>query len=276
MTSQRHGWQLDRTTAELYERFLVPTVTRRWAHDLVQRVGLRPGDRVLDVACGTGVVARLAAQDVGDRGRVAGVDVNGGMLAVARSLPPPAGATIEWHEGSADALPFGDDEFDVVLCQLGLQFFPEGSAALREMRRVLVNAGRCGASVFTSIERNPAARALADAVDGRFGDDASHAKRSEHALADQGELRALFEQAGFVGIRLDAVTQTIRFGSVNEWVEIQFAATPLSALLADRDPAERERLVGFVCADVHQTLAAFESEGAFAFPQEVSVVLADA
>jgi len=276
MTSDRHGWQLERRSAELYERLLVPTVTEPWARDLVQRVGLGRGDRVLDVACGTGVVARLAAVDVGDSGRVAGVDVNRGMIAVARSLPSPTGAPIEWFEGSADALPFGDHQFDTVLCQLGLQFFPDRAAALREMRRVLVAAGRCGASVFTPIERNPAARALADAVDRHFGDGASHAKRSEHALADPGELRALFEQAGFAGIRLDAVTQTIRFGSVNEWVEIQFAATPLSALLADRDPAERERQVGFVCADVHQTLAAFESEGAFAFPQEVSVVLADA
>jgi len=276
MTARQHGWQLESTSADLYERLLVPTVTQKWAHDLIQRVGLGPGDRVLDVACGTGVVARLAAVEVGERGRVAAVDVNHGMLAVASSLPPLAGATIEWHEASADALPFDDREFDVVLCQLGLQFFPDSSAALREMRRVLVSAGRCGASVFAAIERNPAARALADAVDRRFGAHASHAKRSEHALADQVELRALFEAAGFTGIRLVAVRRTIVFASVTDWVEIQFAATPLAALVADRDPAERWRLLGVVCADVRDALVAFESEGAFAFPQEVNVVLADA
>src|SRR5262249_51099274 len=107
MTSRQHGWQLERRSAELYQRLLVPTVTQPWARDLVRRVGVRPGGRVLDVACGTGVVARLVVAELEDRGRVAAVDVNRGMLAVARSLPPPAGVPIEWCEGSADALPFG-------------------------------------------------------------------------------------------------------------------------------------------------------------------------
>lgn len=276
MKSPQHGWQLESASPELYERFLVPTVTRPWARDLVERVGLRPGDHVLDVACGTGVVARLAASRVGAAGRVAAVDVNRGMLAVGESLPASDGPRIEWYEASAGALPFGAGEFDVAACQLGLQFFPDKSAALREMRRVLVAAGRCGANVFTSIDRNPAARALADAVDRRFGDGASHAKRSEHALADRDELVRMFEAAGFDGIRIEAVTQTIRFASVNEWVEIQFTATPLARLLADCDLAERDRLVGLVTADLVDTLAAFASEGAFAFPQEVNVVLAGA
>jgi ubiquinone/menaquinone biosynthesis C-methylase UbiE len=276
MSPPESGWQLEDTSAQLYERLLVPTVTRPWARDLVERARLRPGDRVLDVACGTGVVARLAVVDVGERGRVAGVDLNRGMLAVARSLPAPSGAAIEWHEGSADALPFGDGEFDVVLCQLGLQFFADRPAALLEMRRVCVAAGRCGASVFTSIDRNPAARALADAIDRHLGEGAAQAKRSEHALADPEELRELFETAGFVEIHLEAVSQTIRFASLNDWVEVQFAATPLSALLADRDLAERERVVGLVRTDVGEALAAFTGDGAFAFPQEVHVVLAEA
>src|SRR6478672_5617008 len=163
MTQGRHGWQLQQTSAELYERFLVPTVTLPWARDLVERVGLRPGARVLDVACGTGVVARLAASAVGG-GRVVALDVNRGMLAVGRSLSPEE-SRVEWCEASADALPFAEGEFDVVLCQLGLQFFPDRPAAVREMRRVLTAAGRVGASVYTSIERNPAADALAGAVE---------------------------------------------------------------------------------------------------------------
>jgi len=270
-----HGWQLERASAELYERLLVPTVTLPWARDLVERVGLQPGVRVLDVACGTGVVARLAASEVGDAGRVAALDVNGGMLAVGRSLPPPAGAAIEWCEGNAEALPFGDGEFDVVLCQLGLQFFSDRSAGLREMRRVLGAGGRIGASVYTSIERNPAARALADAVDRRFGDGASRAKRSEHSLADPEELRESFRAAGFVVVALETVVQTRRFASVEEWVEIQFTATPLAALITSGEPSQRERSVGLVSAHVGEALAAFASGDAFAFPQEVHVVLAN-
>ena len=109
-----------------------------WAADLVDRAALQPGERVLDVACGTGVVARVAAERVGSTGRVAALDVNSGMLAVARSLPAVTGAPVEWHEGSALALPFPDAAFDVAFCQLGLQFFPDRPKALREIRRVLV------------------------------------------------------------------------------------------------------------------------------------------
>jgi len=273
--SEQPGWQLDRASAELYERFLVDRVTSIWARDLIGRVGLRPAARVLDVACGTGVAARLAAAKVGDGGRVAALDVNRGMLAVARSLPAPEGAPIEWHEGSADALPFGEGEFEAVLCQLGLQFFPRRQAALREMRRVLGTPGRIGTSVYTSIDRNPAANALAEAVDGHLGEGASEAKRSEHSLADPDEVSRLFDAAGFAGAQLETVTQTVRFPSVERWIEIQFVATPLAALVADRDPTQRDKIVGLVSADVGEALAAFASDDGFAFPQEAHVVVAN-
>lgn len=276
MTAEQPGWQLERRSAELSERYLVPPVTLPWAGDLVGRVGLRPGDRVLDVACGTGAVARLAASAAGETGRVAAVDVNRGMLAVGRSLQAPPGAQIEWHEASADALPFGDGQFDVVLCQLGLQFFPNRPAALHEMRRVVATAGRVGASVYTAIDRNPAAHALADSVDTHLGKGASNTKRSEHSLADSYDLGRLFEAAGFASVRVETVTQSIHFASVEEWVEIQFVATPLAALVADRNPAERNRILGLVSAEVSEALASYASEKAFSFPQEANVALANA
>src|SRR5512133_2312200 len=98
-------WQLDGSAPELYQRYLVAAMTAMWAADLADRAALRPGEGVLDVACGTGVVARVAAERVGRTGFVAALDVNPGMLAVARSLPAAAGAAIEWHEASALALP---------------------------------------------------------------------------------------------------------------------------------------------------------------------------
>jgi len=277
MTSGSEGWQLEgNASAELYERYLVPTVTLPWALDLVERVGLRSGDRVVDVACGTGVVARVAATAVGRGGRVAALDVNTGMLAVGRSLPRPAGAPIEWYEASALALPFGEGEFDVVLCQLGLQFLPDRPAAAREMLRVLAAGGRAGASVYTSIDRNPAAHALSDALDRHLGKGASRAKRSEHSLADSAELHELFAHAGFADVHVEAVTRTLRFSSVDEWVGFQFAATPLASLLVERQPSEREQLVALVSADVGSSLAAYALEDGFAFPQEVHVALATA
>ena len=210
-------------------------------------------NRVLDVACGTGAVARIAAARVGDGGRVVGVDVNHGMLRVARARLPE----LEWREGSVLALPFGDDEFGVVFCQLGLQFFPDRLAALREMRRVLARGGRFGASVYSSIERNPAADALSSALDRHFGEGASRTKRHEHSLADRSELRELLARAGFAGVRVETAALRVRFASVEEWARIQFGATPLAALLEGREPAERERLIALVSADLGADLGPF-------------------
>jgi ubiquinone/menaquinone biosynthesis C-methylase UbiE len=277
MTDDPERWQLQGTAPELYERYLVPAVTLPWAVDLVERVGVRRGERVLDVACGTGAVARVAAARVGDGGRVVGVDVNRGMLAIARSQAPAhAAVAIVWYEGSAMTLPFDDGEFGVALCQLGLQFFADRPAALQEMRRVLMPGGRVGASVFTVIERNPAAHALSDALDLHLGHGASGAKRNEHALAHAGELRSLFDAAGFTDVRVETATRAIRFASAAEYVRVQFAATPLAALLADRGPAERERLVAVVSADVGARLARYVQESGLAFPQEVHIALATA
>ena len=269
-------WQLDGSAPELYQRYLVPAVTALWAVDLVGRIGLRPGERVLDVACGTGVVARGAAEQVGASGRVAGIDVNTGMLSVARKLPPPAGAAIEWHEASALELPFDERSFDVVLCQLGLQFFPDRSAALREMRRVLVPGGRLGLSVYSSIERTPAALALSDALDRRLGLDASRPKRSEHSLADSAELHRLVADAGFRAIRTTTVTKTLRFPSATDWVRIQLSASPLASALDGLAPARAKHLVDAVIADVAGALAPYSGEDGIAFPQEAHVLLATA
>jgi hypothetical protein len=159
MCEEPERWQLACGAAELYERYLVPAVTLPWALDLVDRVGVGPDARVLDLACGTGVVARTAASRVQGAGRVAALDLNPGMLTVARSLAPATGPSIEWYEGSALALPFDDGEFQVVLCQLGLQFFPDRRRALQEILRVLALGGRVGASVYSamsaSLRRTP-------------------------------------------------------------------------------------------------------------------------
>jgi ubiquinone/menaquinone biosynthesis C-methylase UbiE len=131
-------WQFAGSVPENYERYLVPALFKPWAEDLVEMATLRSGDRVLDIACGTGIVARTAAKRLGDNGSVVGLDVSGPMLATARTAPE--GAAVEWQEGSAVKLPMSDATFDVVFCQQGLQFFPDRIATLREMHRVLSRA----------------------------------------------------------------------------------------------------------------------------------------
>jgi ubiquinone/menaquinone biosynthesis C-methylase UbiE len=133
MSNHQH-WQLDGRAAELYQRYLVPAITPLWAADLIDRVAPKPGERALDIACGTGAVTRLVAERA--PGRIVGLNFNPGMLAMARFLPSN-GAPIEWFEGNVLSLPVDDNCFNLVLCQLGLQFFPDKRLAVREMRRVL-------------------------------------------------------------------------------------------------------------------------------------------
>ena len=132
---------------------------------------------------------------------------------------------------------------------------------------MLTDSGRAAASVFTSIDRNPAAHALADALDRHLGEGSSLAKRSEHSLADSQELRELCSAAGFARVHIETVTLIIRFSSVEEWVGIQLAATPLAALATGQSLA-------LINHDVAASLAAFVQADGFAFPQEVHVVVA--
>jgi ubiquinone/menaquinone biosynthesis C-methylase UbiE len=271
---EHEPWQLTGSAAELYERYLVPAITSVWATDLVQRAALQAGERVLDAACGTGIVARLAAERVGEQGAVVGLDLNTAMLAVARALQAPAGASITWHEDSVLAMPFADATFDVVLCQLGLQFFPDRPQALREMRRVLVPGGRLLLSVFGPIEHNPATHALAATLERHLGADAAAIKRAEHVLADPNEVHDLAVRAGFRDITIDTMTHEIHFPSAREYVRIQFAATPLAIPIGELIAEQREPLVDAVVAEVAVALRSQSPDGALVFPQECHILSA--
>ena len=274
MSRAQEEWQLPGGAPALYQRFLVPAMTAMWAAELVDAVALKRSERVLDLACGTGVVARIAAERVGDDGRVVGLDINEAMLAVARSLPIASGAAIEWCQGSVLALPFEDATFDVACCQLGLQFFPDRPAALREIHRVLVPPGRLALNVFGPIEHNPATHALADALDRHVRPEASVAKRAEHALADTELLHDLVAAEGFHDVDIRTSRKMVRFTSASDYVRIQMAATPIAGLMAGNDAAESERLVEALIEDVGAALSPFIAADGLTFPQEVHALVA--
>jgi len=269
-------WQVDDDAAAAYQRFLVPTVTGPWAAVLVERAALLPGERVLDVACGTGAVARLAAERVGTTGHVTALDINARMLEVGQSLPPVAGAAIDWREASALAMPLPDAAFDFVTCQLGLQFFPDRPVALREMRRVLSNTGRLALSVYGPIEHNPTTNALSESLDRRVRPGASLVKRTEHALADRDELHALVVAAGFEAVRITTEHITVALESAAEYVRIQLTATPLAALFVDFPAAERDRMLSEITSDLNAALAPYMRPDGLVYPQETHIVLAAA
>jgi ubiquinone/menaquinone biosynthesis C-methylase UbiE len=266
-------WQVHGNAAELYERHIVRTMTALWAEDLVARIDPRPGEGVLDVACGTGVVARTAAARVGDGGHVSALDINPAMLAAARSSWEGSPA-IDFVQGSALALPFADGSYDVVLCQLGLQFFPDRARALSEMHRVLTGEGRLGLSVFGPIEHNPATFALAQALDHHLGTGASQTKRAEHVLAHATLVHRLVSEAGFGDITITTETKLIHFASSAEFVHVQLTATPLAGLLAEQ--LARPRTAEKITSSVERALRRYEVDGGLAFPQEVHVLVARA
>jgi ubiquinone/menaquinone biosynthesis C-methylase UbiE len=263
-------WQLRGRAPELFERYLVPAVTAPWAADLVAVADPTLGARVLDVACGIGIVARLAAERVGPTGHVVGLDLNPGMLAVARGLSPLPGAPIAWQEASAVALPFPAATFDVVLCQQGLQFFPDRAAALREMHRVLAPGGRLALSVYSAIEQNPATQALADALARHGAPQAATIKRAEHALADADALHALLTAVGFRDVALRTATLMVRVPSPQAYVQIQLTATPLATVAGAIDDTTRAALV----QEVGLALRSYLGEDGLAFPQEAHVAVA--
>ena len=266
-------WQLTGTAAELFERYLVPAITAKWAEDLLDRAQPRGGEAILDIACGTGIVARLAAKRMG-RGLVTGLDLNAGMLNVARTAPTE-GAAIIWIEGSALVLPFPEESFDLVLCQQGLQFFPDQRKALGEVCRVLKGGGRAALSVYSRIERTPGANAFSLALDDVVGRDASRIKRGEHSFADATQLETLFRESGFNTVAVQTVEQTIVFPSVLDYVRFQLLATPMTVLLRDQTEPERTAIISSIAArTIALSTPAMLEDGRFTFPQEAYVAIA--
>jgi ubiquinone/menaquinone biosynthesis C-methylase UbiE len=188
--------QQSRSPAETYEQYLGPAISDPWTRVLLEYAAPQPGERVLDVACGTGSVARHVAPMIGAQGKLVALDVNPEMVVVARALPAPAGAIIEWLEGNAISLALANDAFDLVLCQQGLQFFLDRAAALREMRRVLIEGGRVAISMWQALQRHPVYEALFEATARHLGVTIAAVEWS-FSLWDADELRTLLGDAGF-------------------------------------------------------------------------------
>jgi ubiquinone/menaquinone biosynthesis C-methylase UbiE len=254
----------------MYEAQLVGPLFRPFAEELLDRLQPRPGERVLDIACGTGIVARLARGRVGDSATVVGVDVSPAMLEVARA----AGASIDWREGSALELPVAPGEvFDVVTCQQGLQFFPQRPAAVAEMRRVLAPAGRLGVAtwrpagdiaIFAALQR-VAEQHLGPIVDQR------------HAFGDGAALAALLDEAGLRDVVVETVDKTVRFADGTTFVRLNaMALVGMSAPGKAMSDQARASAVAAITADSADAWRPFADGPAAAFVVSTNVATARA
>jgi ubiquinone/menaquinone biosynthesis C-methylase UbiE len=241
----------------MYEQWLVGPLFRPWAEVLLDRVRPVPGERVLDIACGTGIVARLAHERIGPAGTVMGVDVSPGMLDVARAIAPG----ITWLEGSALDLPWpGDQPFDVVVCQQGLQFFPDRRLAARQMRRVLAPGGRLGVATWRPSAEIPMFEALQAVAERRLGPIVDQ----RHAFGDGAALGALLTEAGFAEVAVDTVTRSLRFDDGATFVRMNtMALVGMSAAGKAMTDAARADAVAAIAAASAGVLRTF-SDGAAA------------
>lgn len=232
------------TPVENYQRFFVPAIGAPMAEDIIATAALQSGERVLDVACGTGVVTRLAAERVGAAGSVTGLDIHPAMLAVARSATP-SDMSIGWQEGNAESLPCPDNAFDVVLCQMGLQFVSGKLTALREMRRVLKTGGR---SVISVPGPKPRLFAImSDALARHLGPQPAAFADRVFSMHDVDELKELLRSAGFRDVCVEAKPKLLRLPAPADFLWQYIYSTPLAEAATKSGDAKRSALEHDVC-----------------------------
>jgi ubiquinone/menaquinone biosynthesis C-methylase UbiE len=253
---------------EMYEQALVRPLFQPWAELILDDLGLGAGDRVLDVACGTGIVARLAQERLGESGRVVGVDLSPLMLSVARRVSP----AIEWREGDAAAIPLREGEqFDVVVCQQGFQFFPDRLAALRQMHGALAPGGRVAVSTWRPDEEFPFLRELRRVAERHVGPISDR----RHSLGDHELLESLLREAGFQEVESKTVSRTIRFSDGSVFVRLNaMALVGMSSNAKAMDEGERERLAAAITRDSDSAVRPYTDGTGLAFELGANVATA--
>jgi ubiquinone/menaquinone biosynthesis C-methylase UbiE len=243
-------FQIPLETAEIYESKFVPALFADWAPHVVDMGDVATGQSILDVACGTGIVARTAAQRVGPDGRVVGVDLNQAMLTVAERVCPG----IELRQADVTDLPFDNVTFDVVLCQMALMFFPDSQAAIRDMRRVVKPQGTVVIMVPSSLDAQPAYRPLVELAARHAGPEAVAMLSAYWTCGDLDDLLHTVRTAELNVLSTRTRMGTARFASIDEFVAVEVESTPVRERLTDHeyDTLRREAntiLQDFITAD---------------------------
>ncbi len=255
---ETESWQVSGSAAAVYESALVPALFVQWVEHVLDAAAVSESDAVLDVGCGTGVLARSARKRVGGSGRVIGLDLNDGMLAVAESVAPD----VDWVAGDAAALPFEDGVFDAVVSQFALMYFPDRVAALSSAARVLVPGGRAAFAVWGTIDRCDGYRRTADVFEQLVGPEAAEILRAPHALGDPDSMARLMQEAGFDAVSVMSRTGAVTYPSMEMFVAMEIDGTPL----ADHIARAGEGIRAGVIDELGSRLEEFSSPEGFSFP----------
>jgi len=239
--------QVSTAAAELYERFFVPALFGQWPARLLDLADVRPGATVLDVGCGTGVLARAARVRVGPDGEVVGIDPNEGMLAVARRTAPD----VTWVEGVAEELPLEADGVDRVLCQFALMFFTDEGRAVGEIRRVLRPGGRAVLATWAEVSASPGYDALVTLIRRVAGDEPAEALLAPFRIGTESALQAIVAPA-LDDVRVETLVGEARFPSLESWLTTEVRAWTLDEMITDDQLdhllAEAPAALGRFCA----------------------------
>lgn len=203
--------------AKAYESLFVPALFGQWTTVMIDAAGIQPGQQILDVACGTGVLAREVVQHVGKDGVIAGLDPNPGMLAVAKEISPE----VDWRQGAAEDIPFAEDFFDNVMSQFGLMFFQDRAKAIQEILRTTKSNGSITIAVWDSIENIAGYLAEMNLIERFAGETAAEAVRAPFVLGNQAELRDLFSLAGGSSIEIQTAQGVAQFPTIRTMVEAE-------------------------------------------------------
>lgn len=215
------------TAADHYERHFVPMIATPVSVTLLDAAALQPAERVLDVACGTGLIARLAADRVGSSGTVTGLDLSPDMIDVARAV---SHATITWHVGDATSLPLPDDTYDAVLCQMGLMFMEDRHKAVVEMRRVCAPGGRVVVNTPGPIP--PLFALMEQAIVDHVSSDLGGFVRAVFSLHDPDTVASLLREAGLIDVAATASTVGVNLGPPAEFLWHYINLTPMATVVA--------------------------------------------
>jgi SAM-dependent methyltransferase len=225
------GFQLSGSAPDNYDRYL-STIMAPFVGALLEEVEVRPGDAVLDVACGTGFAARAAALRMGGHGRVCGIDVNPGMLDTAARVSTELSPLIQWHEAAADSLPFESASFDAVVCQQGLQFFPDMEAAVEEMARVTKPGGRIAVTVWSRMEQSPYFEAQFGAARALLGDVATEGFLSAFGLGQEMLVETLIG-SGLMEAAAQELSTPVRLPDVEDFIPGHLMSIPWGLAVAE-------------------------------------------